>query len=427
MKRSRQRRNKVRASLTRLCEADSMVVFLHRPTSPFGNMTALSRQLTNAGGSIFSVGTPPKVTQDYALSRKVKSELNLTDLRCAEVAQNLPDAHAIGLSSIAQDTPQDITAKPDHLSTWVIECDAFFALKELGTLVAHRRGLDAASFVRGLMALLASAVTTETKIGLAANDSPVQSSAVKEDAQYSADDRTPRPPLRRPQSQSYQTLDQKRRRHFSFEPGDDQLQELENDLRTLESPSQTDSTDSKLSTSADYQLSDENLQSSDDDSSSLILSLGADVLRPSMIPSPVQMVGRVRRENSMSSLKSTINKNAKDSCHNSRASIQTAFREASSSHVSTRSKSQSSSNYNLHAAESPLGSKDQLKSSANRQSSAALAAARAAESRSRNLSRGNTQLSTATTTSRKRHGTGQQRTENHEPITCNNNCEKDAK
>jgi len=406
--------------------ADGLVVLLHRPTSPSGEMTALSRQLANAGTLHFPTVTPPNVKQDSALSRKLKSEINLTDLRYADAAQPISSTRIAGQ---LKDTPQQIASDERQRKHHALECDTFTALKELGALVARRRGLDVAGFVNGLMALLTSADTTEPVTDFLAGVDPNQNIEVQENRQGSADNRTPRLPLPISRSQSYQVLDQKHRRHFSFEPGDDQLRELETSNRTLDWLSQPQSTDSELSASADWHMPtfDDTLRTSDDDSSLHLTSTSPNFPKPSMIPSPVQLAGRLRRSNSTSSLQSAFNQDFRNGRHNSRTSIQTAFREASSTHVPPISKSRNSSKLNLRAAESPLGLKDRLQSTAGRQSNAGLAAARAAESRSTKLSRSSTQSSTATPAPRKIDGSRPQCTENNNPITCRNAGQEDAK
>lgn len=145
-----------------------------------------------------------------------------------------------------------------------------------------------------------------------------------------------------------------------------------------------------------------------------------------MIPSPMQTVGRVRRENSIPSLQSVFTENIQDDRHNSRTSIQTVFREGGSASASIKSKSRSSPSQNVHPAESPLGSKERLDSLANRQSNVALAAARAAEARSKDPSRSDTRLSTATSSSRKRRTAGEQRTENTNPPPHSNAGKEDV-
>ena len=341
-------------------------------------------------------------------------------------SHSLSNAATSNPSDTMQDGSKEICPEADRLVKDALECDAFIALKELGALVARRKGLEVSSFVNGLMALLTSTDTAKSIVESAAHDRKLWNLAAEESRKASADDVTPRPPLQKPRSQSYQELDQKRRRHFSFEPGDDRVRETEADLKPYDSLSQTDSTDSESSSSAVFRLFDEGLRAGDGGSIPLLASLRTDIPRPSMIPSPVQTMGRVRRENSMSSLQSLFAKNVQDDRRSSRTSIQTAFREVSSANASIKSKSRSSSNHNLCVVESPLGSKERLSSLANRYSTAALAAARAAEARNSNLSRSNTLLSTATSSSRKRHAAEQQKLENNDPKTHNNAGKNDA-
>ncbi|KAJ4984922.1 hypothetical protein SVAN01_09616 [Stagonosporopsis vannaccii] len=408
-------------------KAKTQLVLLHRPTSPSGKMIALSRQLTNAGTLDLAIGTPPSAKQDSVLSREVKSEFNLTDLPYTHASQPIPSAHRAGQSNTAQDTSQQVTTEAKHVEDRILEDNAFVALKELGALVARRRGLDVARFVNGVTALLAPADTPDVVTELTASDDRLQTSEIKDNFHGSGGDTTLSPSPWKTQSQSFQELSHKHRRHFSFEPGDDQLRELKTNLKMLDSLSQNNSTDSELSSSTGCHLLDNDLQTSDDDLNSRPMSLGADFPRPSMIPSPIQMVGQVRRGISMSSLKSPLNKTIRDGRHNSRTSIQTAFREASSAHVSMKLNSRNGSDHNLYAAESPLGSKDRPQSPAIRHNTAALAASRPSESRSINLSGSSTQTSIATSAPLDRHGIAQQRTENDDPITCKNSGREDAK
>lgn len=406
--------------------ADKGTVLLHRPTSPSGKMTALSRRLTNPGSSNLPVGTPPGLDRNSTLSRKVKSELNLMDLRHTDYA--LPTSKAVtpDTSRASESVPGEATPGSSPLVEEAIKDDAVIALKELGILVARRKGLDVSQFVNGLMASLAlgHAVKLDTKSGV--NHVELQNLTTKEHDNVPADDVTPRPPLRKSQSQSQQRPDQKRRRHFSFEPGDDQVREPEVGLKSYDSLSQTDSTDSESSSAAAFRMFAEDLHS-DDDSIPLLTSLSTDFPKPSLIPSPVQTLGRVRRENSMSSLQSIFVRGVQeDDRHNSRTSIQTAFREASSANASIKSKSRSSSNHNLRTVESPLGSKERLNSLANRHSTTALAAARAAEARSSSMSWSNARLSRATSSSRKLRTAGHQKFENANPNARNGVGKGDA-
>lgn len=386
-------------------------------------MTALSRRLTLVGLSDLPVGTPPDSKQVSALSRKVQSELNLMDLRYADHSQYPTDAAASGTLRTIETVQERNTPDVGLPVGDAIECDALIALKELGTLIACRKGLDVARFVNGVMSL----ITTECAMNTSEHEIKSQISATQEEERVPASDLTPRPPLRKSEYQSQQRPDQRRRRHFSFEPGDDQVRQLEDGVKSYDSLSRTDSTDSEssLSSAAAFRTFTEG-SLADNDSTPLLPSLGEDLPKPSLIPSPVQTVGRVRRENSMSSLQSVFVKNIQDNRHSSRTSIQTAFREGSNANESMESKSRSSSNNNLPTAESPLGSKDRVNSLANRHSTAAMAAARAAEAKSHGLSRSNTRLSTATSSSRNVHTERQEKFENNDPTMRNNVRKKEV-
>jgi len=376
-------------------------------------MAALSRQLTRVRVPDTSL-VPPQLTTESVLSRKVKSELNLTDLRHTEpsiAVSGTTNPQLASTSGFELQAPLQV----GELARDPLECEAFVALKELGILVARRKGLDVSQFVDGLMTLLTCAESRQDAIGPRAHHSQENEVTTADGSNHPAENVTPKPPSRKPRSLSNPEHDHTRRRHFSFEPGDDQMRELDANLHLYDALSQTDSTDSGFSSSSAFRLFDDGLETDDDDTTRLLASASGELPKPTMIPSPVQTVGHVRRENSISSLQSVFIKNFQDDRHNSRTSIQTAFREGASASASIKSKSRSSSSQNVHAAESPLGSKERLNSLANRQSNVALAAARAAEARSNDPSRSDTRLSTATSSSRKRRTAGQQRTENTNP------------
>jgi hypothetical protein len=296
----------------------------------------------------------------------------------------------------------------------------FVALKELGILVARRKGLEVSRFVDELMTLLTCADSCQDIIGPPTYHRQENEVTIADGCNYLAEDVTPRPPSRKPRSLSYPEHDHTHRRHFSFEPGDDQMRELDASLHSYDALSQSDSTDSGFSSSSAFRLFNDGLETDDDNTTRLLASTSGELPKPTMIPSPMQTVGRLRRENSISSLQSVFVKNVQDDRHNSRTSIQTAFQEGAGAIASIKPKSRSSSSQNVHAAESPLGSRERLNSLAHRQSNAALAAARAAEARSNDPSRSDTRPSTATSSSRKRRTAGQQRAENTNPKPHNN-------
>jgi hypothetical protein len=381
-------------------------------------MVALSRQMTRVRVPDTSV-VPPHITEESVLSRKVKSELNLTDLRQTDTPIATSSAIIPQLASTSGFEIR-VSSQVEHLERDPLECEVFVALKELGILVARRKGLEVSRFVDGLMTLLTCADSCQDIIGPPTYHRQENEVTIADGCNYLAEDVTPRPPSRKPRSLSYPEHDHTRRRHFSFEPGDDQMRELDASLHSYDALSQSDSADSGFSSSSAFRLFNDGLETDDDDTTRLLASTSGELPKPTMIPSLVQTVGRLRRENSISSLQSVFVKNVQDDRHNSRTSIQTAFQEGAGAIASIKPKSRSSSSQNVHAAESPLGSRERLNSLANRQSNAALAAARAAEARSNDPSRSDTRPSTATSSSRKRRTAGQQRAENTNPKPHNN-------
>ncbi len=377
-------------------------------------MIALSRQMRDAGNSDLPIGTSLDAMQQPTLSRKASSELNLADMHYVDVFH---DSASEATSRRLQSESSKITDKADRLVEDIVEYDAVIALKELGTLVARRKGLDGTSFIKSLMAMLSSA--NKEKVTIQPPESTIhKQSPMAEENMKIADGTGAAGSLpQNPRAQSKQALDQERQRRFSFEIGDDRSQEQV----SYQALSRTDSTDSETQSSADLCLSSGSLRTDNGNSTPQQPASGSDFTRPpaTMIPSPVQTMGRVRRENSISSIQTTFIQNVQDGRHNSRTSIQTAFGEGSSANTSIKSKSRSSSNQNLLMTQSPSSTKRRRNSCQNsiesRNSTTALAAARAAESRSSNISRSNTLLSTATPASQMRRSTGRQRAENDDP------------
>ena len=132
-------------------------------------MKALSKQFGDTVTEL-PLGTPPAdgsgENKIMTLSRKVQSELNLTALKKTRVSPSITSSVASAFSGMSGDP------LPDERATFsqapmdpAAECDALIALRELGTLVARRRGLDAGSFNDGLMMLFAKTSVAETLFG----------------------------------------------------------------------------------------------------------------------------------------------------------------------------------------------------------------------------------------------------------------------
>lgn len=391
-------------------------VLLHRPTSPSGKMVALSRQFTGKVDVDLCVGTPP--SKDRTLARKVQSELNLAKLSSMDTTPSVTDSSLTsGFSGgLGDPLPDEVSASSPAMAEMTVECDAFVALRELGALVARRRGLNTESFVDGLMKLLSMAeiyVNTESDgqehlYQCLAHEAPsVQDSCI--------DEVTPKRTLRRFQSQPQLASDQKRRRHFSFEPGEDHLQALKEELTPVEG-------DQRSGSSASVRNA---LQNFDADPSPGDLTSPYQSLSPntpsSKIPSPVAPFGSLRRESSVSSLQSTLT-SSKDRRHNSQSSIRTAFRENQGGGLRPCSSSRSSSFNNLRGTElspSPKNGPDRV---GLRNSIASLSAARAADQPNRVAKSGGSSPARSSTNcpmigsfAHSAHGVGQLNSENHSP------------
>lgn len=404
MRTSEQELSEVRTYLTSHIEANTIAMLLQQSISPSGRMTALSQQLSNVGPLGLLVEPLPHAKEESTLSRKLRSELSLADQCDARLAQSLPKFAALKQAETTHVTLKKADSKATHQLNDALECDALVALRELGAQVARRRGIDVSSFVSGLSNLLSFAESTS---GSSVGDTGPWSPRSDDYLKASTDDVTLKPQPHKLTTQIRQDEEQKSQRHFSFDPGDDQMRVLFADLKSYDSLSHTEPTDYVSPSSSETFLALEGtLREGDNDSLSLFPSAGIDIMKQSMIPSPVQRVGSIRRENSGSSPQSMFIKNIQDDRHNSRASIQTVFRNTSSAAFSIRSKSAGSSSQTLDVAESPLKSKERPSNLANQHnSSAALAAARAAEARSSGSSRSNTQSSTTAPHSGKQNPT----------------------
>jgi hypothetical protein len=337
----------------------------------------------------------------------LRSELNLADQRDARLAQTLPKFAALEQADITQDKPKAVGSKVTHQLNDALECDALVALKELGAQVARRKGMDVSSFVRGLNSLLASADIVESSSGSSFGDIRAWSPTSIGYLKASTDDVTLKPQAHKFMTHIRQDGDHQSQRHFSFDPGDDHMRVLCTDLRFCDSL-HTEPTDYASPSSSEGSLRE------GDGSSVLPLpSAGVDIMKQSMVPSPVQRVGSNHQENSWSSPQSMFIKNVQDDRQSSRASVQTVFFNTSSAAFSSRSKSTGGLSQALGVANSALKSKERPSNLAN-QHSAALAAARAAEARSNDPSRSNTRSSTTAPHSRTQHPARRSIAENHD-------------
>ncbi|KAG9192657.1 hypothetical protein G6011_11391 [Alternaria panax] len=367
------------AQLDQEIKLRSQRALLSRPLSPSGKMIFLSTQFTNDGTELL-VGTPPDVNRKLILSRKVQSELNLASIHKTKPSPSFTSSVASGFSEGSGDPLPDEMAILEYTGMEpATECEALVALRELGTLVARRRGLEVNSFNHGLMMLFSQTRLAEKmveRIEVDAQSSRRGKSSSTGKQTYSDQGLAPQHTLRRFQSQPQLSTPQKHRRQFSFEPGADQLEALTEEFGALDGETnESGSDDSDIPLMMRAQRPALDTQSIRSNSSSQ--TLGADLGKPSKIPSPVQTLGRSRREDSASSFQS-VSARPQDSRRDSRSSIITAFRENPGGNIRPELQSRHSSINNLRASDSILASRDQTGETRLRNSTMATAAARAA-------------------------------------------------
>ncbi|RII10946.1 hypothetical protein CUC08_Gglean006947 [Alternaria sp. MG1] len=368
------------AQLDREIKVRSQRALLSRPLSPSGKMIVLSTQFTNDGAKLI-VGTPPEVNHNLTLSRKVQSELNLTAIHKTKPSRSFTSSVTSGFSGGSGDPLPDEMAVLEHTGMEpATECEALVALRELGTLVARRRGLEISSFNHSLMMLFSQTRPAERIVeGIEERDARPSRQGMGSNSgkpQYADTSLAPRHNLRKFQSQPHLSTTQKHRRQFSFEPGADQLEALAEEFGALDgetNESGSDDSDTPLLMRAERPALD--TQSIRSTSSSQ--NLGADLAKPSKIPSPVQTMGRSRREDSASSLQSVYAR-PQDSRRESRSSVITAFREHLSGNIRPELQSRHSSINDLRASDSSTASREQIGATRLRNSNMAVAAARAA-------------------------------------------------
>jgi hypothetical protein len=106
-------------------------VLLQRPGSPSGRMTALSRLLGRASTDLH-VRTPPDQAQKKpTLSRKVQSELNLTQLNRVNTARSIANSVGSAFSGGSGDLLPDEVPSSQNVSELSTDCDAIIALREV--------------------------------------------------------------------------------------------------------------------------------------------------------------------------------------------------------------------------------------------------------------------------------------------------------
>jgi hypothetical protein len=358
---------------------EAFAVHLHRPSSPSGKMTALSRHLSrNTFQPDIIIGTPPSHTSKthVKLLRKMSSKLDLIDLGNSSLPLSIDSEFSV----FGDPLPDEIEASKAALLGSEVECEAFVALRDLGTLVARRRDIDTDKFVEKLMLLFLTTNEEDSRrIDLELRGDEEETLIV---ASSSPDEEmsewTPIHHLRRIQSQPHLSYDdQRRRRHFSFETGDDQVEALENSIDIYQSQETAQET-----VSPEFHHT---FESQSEASLTRRQTLNAELQRYSKIPSPLRdhLFGRVRREISVSSIQSVSITPQSIDRRDSRSSIVTAIR-GSSRRLRPQSASRGSSINNLRPAD--VRHVNELTGCLWIQSNdMALAAARAAENASAGL------------------------------------------
>lgn len=345
-------------------------------------MTALSRKLTTQSPAVeLPVGTPPRRDPKGGLSRKVKSELDL--MKLGTIAESSTQSVPSGVNIADDSSPVEANDIVEPIMDIGVECEAFVALRELAALVARRRGMDVEAFVSQLMRLFSNdndggRDTIEGELTAKESGREAQTlDGVLLDTRSGLSQRR----LRRFRSEPQLAADN-RRRHFSFEPGDDHLGMLNEQLREFErnrpkSPAGSQSTNSSASQDGLLELTTpgRSLSSSQ--------TLGADAPKPSKIPSPLHQatLGRPRRENSSSSLRTVSGRDRYrlDDRRDSRSSVLTAVRPDSNGSLRRpEPASRSSSITNFRPTD--IENRDPNGRNRLRNSTVALAAARVANS-----------------------------------------------
>jgi hypothetical protein len=191
-------------------------------------MTALSRQLENGShANDLPIGTPPTRDPTGTLSKKVRSELELAKLLAnTQRPSDSSNSAASAFSTPGDLLPDEIEQSTHTISDARVEGDAFVALRDLSILVARRKGIPIDHFFPKLMKLLAGEEEVESR-SESSDDAPTIALAKSRG-------RNGRSPSLHPAgeapSQPVLGPDEVRRRHFSFEPGDDELSSLNRSL-----------------------------------------------------------------------------------------------------------------------------------------------------------------------------------------------------
>lgn len=269
------------------------------------------------------------------LLRNTKSEQNLSHWSTEQPSTS----SAKSVSSDSSDEGGDLLPDEEYdllsATKILMRLDPVVALGRLGQPIAKSHGLDSAKFVADLMAVFTSSVSDVAGINPRAKRQTYH--VLREQSHSSPTQQTRRlsdcSPTRRRSSTtgSKWTDSQSRRRHFSFEPGDDRMRNFSlgrdpaYDKLAQESrlPIESQTLESQTDHGLTHTISRVYVSTQSPHGSS------TDIHRPSKIPSPMHTTGRVRRERSTSSFASTF-RYSDVARQNSTSSILTAFRNAAS-------------------------------------------------------------------------------------------------
>lgn len=332
-------------------------------------MAILSRHLENDDyANNVIVGTPSTQENEITLSRKVRSELNLAGLERNWMDDSVTRSVESGFSGKGDPLPDEVEPLPVMVEP-AVDLDAFVALQELGTLVARKRGIDAKKFLTGLMQLYSMGPdNADRAMDYEMPSENTNASSVEPIASPDDTPSTTERILRHTSSQPQLKSTQRCRRHFSFEPGDDQVTALEEQLAAYEIEDPSSSEEPGVAAVRRTVSSRRNR------------SPNADIPKPSKIPSPaLQQTGlkSVRREGSDSSVRTALKRRDTEERRDSRSSVLTQFRQNTSGSLRLEMQSRSNSVRTLQRDEDHQSSSARWLGS--RHNVAAIAAARAVD------------------------------------------------
>ncbi|KAH7138237.1 hypothetical protein B0J11DRAFT_421529 [Dendryphion nanum] len=404
------------AQLDKEIRSLSQAVHLLRPSSPSGKMTALSKKFSAGTFGNVPIGTPPSHKSKVTLSRKVKSELDLTRFGNVGPVDAMNRVLLVDISALKEAPGEDEHDLNQTAIDLVLESDAFIALRELSTLVARRKGIDADEFSSKLMGLLTNSNMgadddTDTEPG---SDSSSLAHSIPRQSQQDSSFHKSHLPLQ-DRSLRHHTGGQTRKRHFSFEPGDDQMNALKKGIRDLEVNDElkrfaTDRPKSRAGSQSTQSSQSTQAQSDMEGLANKAVSRDLDIQKPSKIPSPLQapLMGYPRRESSISSLQAVFGRPNMEERRMSGSSVFTAFRNNCTDQVRPGVLSRSSSHISSRIGEE-VRSKEGSANPGNQYSTAALAAARAASVTKTQAADSSSNASTTSATNMSKSGLQKQR------------------